>query len=385
MPQNAAFTKGQTSHLHLLQGEIINFNKNITIINSAFDTNGAFICQQPGIYSFNMFSLTMSDVNVWLELFKNDQIVASLFGNTPHDYADAGNSVILHLNAEDRIDVRAHSNYTTHLFGTTDQVYTTFTGVLLSPDFQIDNQIGKREAFSVGLTHHFHLEHGEVVALWLELYHNDDYVNSAFGHTPSRYADAGNCAILHLRKDDTVYIKGRNEYGIDLYGTSDEIYDTFSGSLLTASSFAYPEIGSSTDEEVAFSVGLTHTMSGTKLIFDRIFINIGNGYHETTGVFNAPKSGIYVFYYYALSTQNKVIYVDLYHNYHYVNSLYGHISNGYANGGNAATLELMSGDTVYIKVRDTNSEFYGSSDEIYCTFSGHFVSPSFKFHPGPIG
>lgn len=72
-----------------------------------------------------------------------------------------------------------------------------------------------------------------IQAFWLELYHNGEYVNSAFGHTVSSYAYAGNSAILHLFSGDQVYIKARNNYQVDLYGASNQVYATFSGTRLS--------------------------------------------------------------------------------------------------------------------------------------------------------
>lgn len=59
--------------------------------------------------------------------------MCSIFGYTAHGYADAGNSVLLHLNEDDKVSLKAHSSYSTTIYGT-GHVYTTFTGVLLNPD-----------------------------------------------------------------------------------------------------------------------------------------------------------------------------------------------------------------------------------------------------------
>ena len=119
-------------------------------------------------------------------------------------------------------------------------------------------------------------------------------------------------------------------------------------------------------------------------MFDKVFLNTGIGYNQSNGVFTAPRSGVYAFYFYALSHGGKSIYSDLYHNAHYVDSLYGYSDGEYAAGGNAATLELLSGDTVYVSVRDTGALYYGTPSEIYCTFSGYFVGDVLKINPGPI-
>lgn len=53
-----------------------------------------------------------------------------------------------------------------------------------------------------------------------------------------------------------------------------------------------------TTNEVAFSAGLSHDLTilhAEKVVYDKIFTNIGSAYDSTTGNFNCPTSGIYVF------------------------------------------------------------------------------------------
>nr|ABO26662.1 sialic acid binding lectin [Haliotis discus discus] len=68
--------------------------------------------------------------------------------------------------------------------------------------------------------------------LWLELYHNYNYVSSAYAHTNSDYASAGNSVILHLFKGDTVMVNAEPDQESNLYGVSDDVYCTFSGYLI---------------------------------------------------------------------------------------------------------------------------------------------------------
>jgi hypothetical protein len=91
-------------------------------------------------------------------------------------------------------------------------------------------------------------------------------------------------------------------------------------------------------------------------------------------MFVAKVPGIYVFHFHALAQQNEEVWLELYHNYIYVNSLYGHSTNGWAGGSNTATLELSMGDTVYVDMKDHSSTLYGAGDEIYCTFSGYLLA-----------
>ncbi|XP_055997849.1 complement C1q tumor necrosis factor-related protein 4-like [Ostrea edulis] len=266
---NVAFTLGQTSHLYLSHGEQIAYNKVITNNSATFDPQGSFICKNPGIYAFHFFSLAHTQSRIWIELYKNTNYICSTYGYTSHGYADAGNSVLLHLNTNDHVTIRTHSSHNTTLYGTDNQIYTTFTGILLSSDV-IEYEY-KKVSFSVGLDHRVHAANGKIVlyndiilassaynsrtgvftapldgtyifhyhglaqnnkTVWLELYHNHDYVTSAWGHTESGYADAGNTVILHLFSGDQVYVKTRNKIPVDLFGSTNQVYTTFSGNML---------------------------------------------------------------------------------------------------------------------------------------------------------
>jgi hypothetical protein len=78
-----------------------------------------------------MYALTKSNTNVFLELYQNDVLVASLWGHTPNDYAAAGNAVVLPLEVGDVVKVMSRSQYDVSVYGTPNEVYTTFTGVQL--------------------------------------------------------------------------------------------------------------------------------------------------------------------------------------------------------------------------------------------------------------
>nr|QBS36528.1 C1q [Sinonovacula constricta] len=80
----------------------------------------------------------------------------------------------------------------------------------------------------------FHALSRESSNAWMELYHNADYIASVFAHAEQDYASAGNSAIIKVTKGDTVYIKAVDAtgYPVNLYGATDEVYNTFSGYLL---------------------------------------------------------------------------------------------------------------------------------------------------------
>lgn len=131
---NVAFTLGQTNNLYLSHGEQMSYNKAITNLSAHFDSLGSFVCKKPGLYAFHFFSLAHTQSRTWMELYKNADYVCSIYGFTKHGFADAGNSVLLHLNENDVISIRSHASTNTTLYGTLDQIYTTFTIVFLNPD-----------------------------------------------------------------------------------------------------------------------------------------------------------------------------------------------------------------------------------------------------------
>ena len=82
---------------------------------------------------------------------------------------------------------------------------------------------------------------------------------------------------------------------------------------------------------VAFSAGLTHDqqiLHAETVIYDRVFVNVGNGYNATTGQFICPTSGIYVFQ----VSWNKLKLVKTFHHYNIMSivfAIYDWVRNGY--------------------------------------------------------
>ena len=99
-------------------------------------TSGQFICYANGIHKFQLYALTKNDSNVWLELYKNNDLMVSVWAHTKGDYADSGNVVVLELNVGDTVYVKTRDYENISLYGEPDQIYTTFTGVFLGDSFQ---------------------------------------------------------------------------------------------------------------------------------------------------------------------------------------------------------------------------------------------------------
>merc|ERR1712244_172266 len=105
--------------------------------------------------------------------------------------------------------------------------------------------------------------------------------------------------------------------------------------------------------EVAFSAGLAkhqYMTAGQRVKYDTIFTNVGGGYDS-----------------------NSNMWLELHKNFQYVTSIYGHVEQDYAAGGNAVILRLAKNDEVYVQTTDA-SDLYGQPDEVYGTFSGYLIS-----------
>merc|ERR1711963_139544 len=86
--------------------------------------------------------------------------------------------------------------------------------------------------------------------------------------------------------------------------------------------------------EVAFSAGLSkhqYMTAGQRVKYDTIFTNVGGGSHS-----------------------NSNMWLELHKNFQYVASIYGHVEQDYAAGGNAVILRLAKNDEVYVQTTDAS-------------------------------
>ncbi|XP_071125658.1 complement C1q tumor necrosis factor-related protein 3-like [Mytilus edulis] len=114
----------------------------------------------------------------------------------------------------------------------------------------------------------------------------------------------------------------------------------------------------------------TLTNITTILKFDDVRTNIGNGYDSTTGVFTAPKSGIYKFNCLIRAKGSNEVHFQLNKN----DKLYtwGYVSKGHYNSQTiSSVVKLIKMDRVYIKHRKTFSQTVSGDNS--STFSGNFL------------
>lgn len=104
--------------------------------------------------------------------------------------------------------------------------------------------------------------------------------------------------------------------------------------------------------------------------FDDVRINRGDGYNPSTGVFTAPKSGLYqISCMLRGEHSNKVQYRLMKNNSVYTNGYVG--NQDYDSQSVSSILDLKKGDRVYIKHRVNGvQKIYGDN---YSTFSGYFL------------
>ncbi|BFZ17229.1 hypothetical protein BsWGS_20268 [Bradybaena similaris] len=128
---------------------------------------------------------------------------------------------------------------------------------------------------------------------------------------------------------------------------------------------------------VAFSAGFTGNrqfQSNELLIFNKVLINYGGGYSSITGIFTAPRAGVYLFLVHALTIKNSSFWLYLYHNNDCVITAFARENTQFDTTGNSAILPLKKNDKVYIKV-DGTSLFIGEGNGVYTTLSGYRIGP----------
>ncbi|XP_052063146.1 collagen alpha-1(VIII) chain-like [Mytilus californianus] len=137
-------------------------------------------------------------------------------------------------------------------------------------------------------------------------------------------------------------------------------------------------VGHHANQIQAFSAVLTKNQNDgrhtTKVVWDKLYSNHGGNFNMSTGIFTASVPGVYIFSYHALSQEGEQMWLELYHNYVYVNSLYGK-GHLFSYGSNAAVLKLAYRDIVYIDMKDYSTRLFGAANEIYGSFTGYLLVP----------
>ncbi|KAK2914413.1 hypothetical protein Q8A67_002812 [Cirrhinus molitorella] len=128
---------------------------------------------------------------------------------------------------------------------------------------------------------------------------------------------------------------------------------------------------------VSFSASLGSGFSGPfntdkTLIYKNVFINVGDAYNKTTGIFTAPVKGVYYFSFFYHCQADQPTMLALYRNGKQVAMTQHHKSSCYTeNGGNGLTLQLEKREQVYM-VLGKNTRVWDASN--VTVFSGFLIN-----------
>jgi C1q-related factor len=94
-----------------------------------------------------------------------------------------------------------------------------------------------------------------------------------------------------------------------------------------------------------------YILNGTTIPFQIERLKVGGGMNITSGIFTAPKSGIYFFSFSGISTSPADwLDIDLYHNSNLIARAYGPNAAGLFTAALSSTLSLKSGDQISLRL-----------------------------------
>ncbi|KAH3780157.1 hypothetical protein DPMN_157967 [Dreissena polymorpha] len=131
-----AFSATSSHNQNVLENTTVKYHTKLVDDGDSLNlSSGVFTAQSSGYYMFHLFSTSRQHEELWLDLRQNGAYVCSIYGFTEFDWASAGNSVILHLSSGDNVGFYSRPGHESHLFGSADHVFTTFSGAQLVSDF----------------------------------------------------------------------------------------------------------------------------------------------------------------------------------------------------------------------------------------------------------
>ncbi|XP_063434094.1 cerebellin-2-like [Mytilus trossulus] len=108
------------------------------------------------------------------------------------------------------------------------------------------------------------------------------------------------------------------------------------------------------------------------VLFDKVWANIGNGYDASSGIFTAPKSGVYQFSCTIMRFKDSIK-VHLFQNEKKTVAIYPGSGSLYIPGSLNIVLQVKKGDKVFIR-NERNQQIYSESGSQFSMFSGFMIS-----------
>ncbi|BFZ00933.1 hypothetical protein BsWGS_03972 [Bradybaena similaris] len=128
-------------------------------------------------------------------------------------------------------------------------------------------------------------------------------------------------------------------------------------------------------DQIGFTASIAETRTIAKdetVVCPNVITNDGNGYDSKTGIFIAPKSGMYVFSVIATSQKGSMFKFRIFRKGVPCATAFANTPNACAMGGNTVVLTLELNDQVCVKAADV-SAIWGDQTDYSFTFTGFMV------------